>query len=214
MIDASSILQAGSVFLISAVIFAESGLLLGLVLPGDTLLIAGGVFASNGRLPLVPLVIFTVVSTIAGYQLGYLLGRSAGPRIFKQDEGVLFRRDYMENTEKFFNRHGWKAVLIARFIAIVRTIIPLVAGMGKMNQRVFFTFNVIGGIIWAAGLILISYWIGQRVPNLYNYVEYLALVAVALTWGGLLYELYKKRSQRGEIWSAVKAEYKYLFRRS
>jgi membrane-associated protein len=213
MFDAHSILEAGSLLLISGVIFAESGLLLGLILPGDTLLIAGGVFASSGKLPLWPLIIFSAVSTIAGYQLGYLLGRSAGPRVFKQEQGILFRRDYMNHTQAFFARHGWKTILIARFIAIVRTIIPLVAGMGKMDQKVFFIFNVVGGVIWSAGLILLSYWAGSKVPNLDSYIQYLVLAAVVITWGGLLFELYKKGARRREIISALKEEYKLFFRR-
>jgi membrane-associated protein len=214
MFDAHSIIQAGSLLLISAVIFAESGLLLGLILPGDTLLIAGGVFASGGKLPLVPLIIFSAISTVAGYQLGYLLGRSAGPRIFKRKEGILFKQDYMKQTEAFFARHGWKTILIARFIAIVRTIVPLVAGMGKMDQKLFFVFNVVGGVIWSAGLILLSYWIGSKVPNLESYIQYLVVAAVVITWGGVLFELFKERGRRREIFAALKEEYKLFFKKN
>src|SRR5256885_976654 len=114
MFDTHSILQTGSLFLIALIVFAESGLLLGLILPGDTLLIAGGIFASEDKLPLGWLVILCTTATIAGYQLGYILGERAGPRIFTRQDGILFRRDYMEQTEKFFRRHGWKTILIAR----------------------------------------------------------------------------------------------------
>ncbi|MDB5161033.1 MAG: rane protein, partial [Candidatus Saccharibacteria bacterium] len=145
MFDAHSLLQAGSLLLIGLVIFAESGLLLGLLFPGDTLLIAGGIFAAEHRLPLGYLILTVTIATILGYQLGYYLGRTAGPRIFKRKDGILFREDYMRSTESFFKRHGWQAVLFARFIAVVRTVAPLVAGVGRMNLRTFTLFNIVGG---------------------------------------------------------------------
>jgi membrane-associated protein len=213
MLDTSHILQTGSLILISLIIFAESGLLLGLVLPGDTLLIAGGIFASQNKLSLGWLIVVCFLATVAGYQVGYILGKRAGPRIFTRKDGILFRRDYMDHTEKFFKRYGWKTILIARFIAVVRTIVPLVAGMGRMNERLFLIFNVIGGLLWSAGLIFLSFWVGTRVPNLDKYLEVFVVVAVVLTWAGLLFELYKKRARRREIFAAIKEEYRFFFKR-
>jgi len=213
MFDVHQLLEAGSLIVIALVIFAESGLLLGLLLPGDTLLIAGGIFASQDRLPLVWLIASVAVATILGYQVGYFLGRTAGPRIFKRKEGILFREDYMVSTENFFHRYGWQAVLIARFIAVVRTIVPLVAGMGKMRQQTFIFFNVLGGVIWSAGLILTSYWVGQRVPNLDSYIKYLVLAAAVLTFGSVIYEVIKNRKNRQEIILALKEELQALFSR-
>jgi membrane-associated protein len=123
-------------------------------------------------------------------------------------------KDYMKQTEAFFARHGWKTILIARFIAIVRTIVPLVAGMGKMDQKLFFVFNVVGGVIWSAGLILLSYWIGSKVPNLESYIQYLVVAAVVITWGGVLFELFKERGRRREIFAALKEEYKLFFKKN
>jgi len=213
MFDVNNILQVGGLIAIAAVLFAEAALLLGLFLPGDTLLIAGGVYASQHKISLTALLILSAVSTIAGYEVGYLLGRRAGPHIFKQEDGILFRQDYLAKTETFFQKHGWKTILIARFIAIVRTIVPLVAGMGKMDRRRFLALNIIGGILWSAGIILLSYWVGQRVPNLDKYIQYLVLAAVVITWVGVAYELSKKKSQRQAIFRAIKTEYKYLFKK-
>src|SRR4051812_42099744 len=137
MFDVNSILEVGGLLAIAIIIFAESALLLGLFLPGDTLLIAGGIFASEHKLPLAGLIFLSALATIAGYQVAYWLGMRAGTHLFTRKEGVLFRRDYMAHTEAFFGRHGWKTILIARFIAIVRTIVPLVAGMGRMDKRRF-----------------------------------------------------------------------------
>jgi membrane-associated protein len=213
MLDTHSLLEAGSLIGIFLIIFAESGLLLGLIFPGDTLLIAGGIFAAEGKLPLSLLILLVTTATILGYQMGYYLGRSAGPRIFKRKEGVLFREDYLASTEDFFRRHGWQAVLFARFIAIVRTVAPLVAGVGKMPQQTFILFNVIGGIVWSAGLILLSYWVGQRVPNLDSYIKYFVLLAIILTVASVLYEILKNKQKRAEILTALREELKVLLLR-
>jgi membrane-associated protein len=214
MLDTSHILQTGSLILIGLIIFAESGLLLGLFLPGDTLLIAGGIFAAQNKLSLGWLICIAAIATIAGYQVGYKLGERVGPRIFTRQDGILFRRDYMRHTEDFFRRHGWKTLLIARFIAVVRTIVPLVAGMGKMDKHKFLIFNALGGFVWSAGLIFLSFEVGARVPHLDRYIEILVLTAVALTWFGLAYELYKKRARRREIFSAIREEYRFFFKKN
>lgn len=213
MFSVDNILQAGSLIVLALVIFAESGLLLGLFLPGDTLLIAGGIFASEGRLPLGLLLISVVVSTILGYQMGYFIGRRAGPRIFRRKSGVLFREDYLVTTQDFFKRHGGKTILVSRFIAVVRTLVPLIAGMGNMNRRNFFIFNLMGGTVWATSLILLSYWIGQQVPNLDIYIKYLILAATVLTFGAIIIELLKNGAKRRELWAALKEEYRYFFKK-
>ncbi|HET9850495.1 MAG TPA: DedA family protein [Candidatus Saccharimonadales bacterium] len=213
MLDVHSILEAGSLIIIALVIFAESAFLLGLLLPGDTLLIAGGVFASQHKLPLGWLIFSVIIATLLGYQVGYYIGRTAGPRIFKQKKGLLFREDYMFKTEGFFKKHGWRTVLFARFIAVVRTVVPLIAGIGKMQARTFMFFNIIGGVLWGAGLVLLSYWIGQKVPSLDSYIKYLVLIALVLTFGSVIFELVKNRSHRAEIGAALKEELSILFRR-
>lgn len=213
MFSASEILQAGGLLAICAVLFAEAALLLGLFLPGDTLLIAGGVFAAQGKLSLPLLLMLAAIATIAGYQVGYWLGFSAGPHLFRQKTGILFREEYLVKTQDFFARHGWKTLLVARFIAIVRTVVPLVAGMGRMDRRRFLIFNVIGGVLWSFSIILLSYWIGQRVPDLDKYIEYLILAAVVLTWLGVAYGLYKEKSRRRAVFGAIRSEYRFLFRR-
>jgi membrane-associated protein len=213
MLDIHNLLEAGSLLIIGLVIFAESGLLLGLLFPGDTLLIAGGIFAAEHRLPLSWLIIVVATATILGYQMGYYIGRSAGPRIFRRKEGLLFREDYLASTESFFKRHGWQAVLLARFIAIVRTVAPLVAGIGKMPQQTFILFNIIGGIVWSAGLILLSYWVGTKVPNLDSYIKYFVLLAIILTFGGVLFEVLKNKQKRREIFGAVREELSVIFKR-
>jgi membrane-associated protein len=134
MINVDSILQGGGLLAVALIIFAECGLLLGFFLPGDTLLIAAGVFAAQGKLPIALLLPIVAIAAIAGYQVGYLIGERAGPRVFKRKDGLLFREEYVDRAQDFFTRHGGKAILLARFIAVVRTFVPLVAGIGIIQR--------------------------------------------------------------------------------
>src|ERR1700754_2440485 len=146
-LDVNQIIQTGGLLAILLIIFAETGLLLGFFLPGDTLLIAAGIFASQDKLPLGWLLILTPLAAILGYQVAYKIGERAGPKLFHRDDGVLFRSEYIKRTEDFINRHGGKAILLARFVVVVRTVIPLLAGMGKMSKKKFLFYNVLGSVL-------------------------------------------------------------------
>jgi membrane-associated protein len=151
-----------------AIVFAESGLLIGFFLPGDSLLFTAGFFASSPssidealHLPLVPLLIGCFVAAVAGDQVGYLFGRRVGPSVFKRPNSRLFKQDNVEKAQKFFEKYGPKTIVLARFVPIVRTFAPVVAGVSRMNYRTFVTFNVIGGLLWAIGVTLLGYFLGQ-----------------------------------------------------
>lgn len=216
MFNVTHILQTGSVIggllLLAMIIFAETGLLIGFFLPGDTLLIAAGVLAAEGKLPLLGILPVAAIAAILGYQSGYQIGSRAGPRFFQRTEG-LFRREYLERTEAFFAKHGRKTIVFARFIVVVRTVVPLVAGMGKMDKRRFWFYNVVGGILWTFSVTLAAYYIGKRVPNLDHYIIFLVILAIVLTSGTVLVELVRSPSRRREIFQALRTELKYLFKR-
>jgi len=125
------------------IIFAESGLLLGLVFPGDSLLFTAGLLASQGKLNVVAVVLGTFVAAVAGTQLGYWLGRRFGPGLFRRPDSRIFKHEYVERSRQFFERHGAKTIVIARFVPFVRTLTPMLAGIGEMPAQTFFTFNVI-----------------------------------------------------------------------
>ncbi|HET9721480.1 MAG TPA: DedA family protein, partial [Candidatus Saccharimonadales bacterium] len=144
MFNVNDILQAGGLLAVAVIIFAESGLLLGFFLPGDTLLLASGLFAAQGKLPLGWLLVTVVVAAAVGYQVGYKIGEKAGPHVFKRKDGILFREDYVQRTQEFLEKYGPVTVILARFIAHVRTFVSVIAGAGKMNMRVYLVFNVIG----------------------------------------------------------------------
>src|SRR5581483_10974378 len=161
------IIQVGGTLLTALIIFGESGLLVGFFLPGDTLLIAAGIFASKGKyINIWELLPAVFAAAVIGYQVGYQIGFRGGPRVFKREDGVLFRADYIPRTEKFIDQHGGKTMVLARFIAVVRTIVPLLAGVGKMRRRTFFIYNVAGAAIWTGSITLAAYYIGRKVNNL------------------------------------------------
>lgn len=147
-----------------AIVFAETGLLFGFFLPGDSLLVTAGLFAARGDLNLPWLIVALSASAIAGDALGYAIGDRAGKALFNRPQSLFFRRDYLIKTHAFYERHGGKTIIIARFMPMVRTFAPVVAGVGQMTYRRFAAFNVFGGIGWVLSLTLIGYWLGQSLP--------------------------------------------------
>lgn len=178
MFDVHAIAGAG-ILVVSAIIFAESGLLIGFFLPGDTLLFSAGLLASQGTMSLGWLIICTIIAAIVGDNVGYSIGRRAGPRIFKKEDGILFHKDHLMRAEKFYEKHGGKTITIARFVPVVRTFAPVVAGAGKMPRQKFMAYNIIGAIAWCGGLPLLGYWLGGRMPWLENYID-IVLISVVL----------------------------------
>jgi len=213
-LDVNHIIQTGGLLAILLIIFAETGLLLGFFLPGDTLLIAAGIFASQDKLPLAPLLVLTPIAAILGYQVGYKIGESAGPKLFHRNDGVLFRAEYIERTEEFIKKHGGKAILLARFIVVVRTVIPLIAGMGKMPKKRFLFYNITGSILWTTSIILAATWLGHQIPDLDKYLILLVIGAMLITTGGGLYEALRTKSRRTALKNALGDEFHYFFKRS
>ena len=212
LFDVNHILQTGGLLAIAIILFAETGMLVGFFLPGDTLLIAAGVFAAQNKLNLILLLPIAAIASIIGYQVGYKIGEKAGPRLFKRKGGILFREDYIERTEELVKKYGNKAILIARFIVVVRTIIPLIAGMGKMPKRKFLLTNIVGGILWTSSVILVSYWVGSRIPNIDKYIIYLIILAMVITSGSIFVGLLRSHAKRRELLAALKEEFHYFFK--
>ncbi len=159
--DPRDLIEAFGTIGILAIVFAESGLLAGFFLPGDSLLFTAGLLASQGHLDLIVLVLGCPVAAVAGDQLGFLLGRRVGPSLFGRPDGRFFRHRNLDLARDYFARHGSRTVVLARFIPIVRTFAPVVAGVAGMSWRTFLAFNVIGGVIWGSGAVLAGWALGQ-----------------------------------------------------
>lgn len=181
MFDVNHIIQAGGILIVSLIIFAESGLLIGFFLPGDTLLFGAGLAASQGKLSIVVLILATIVAAVIGDNVGYSIGKRMGRKVFTKEDGILFRKEYIATAEKFYEKHGGKTIIIARFTPIVRTFAPVVAGASNMHRKRFFMFNVVGGITWGAGMPLLGYFLGKRIPGLDKYMETVILGVVGLS---------------------------------
>ena len=172
------------------IVFAETGLLIGFFLPGDSLLFTAGVLAGQGRLELWLLLPGAFLAAVAGDQVGYVIGHRAGPRLFRRPDSRFFKQEYVARTEAFFEHHGPKAVVLARFVPIVRTFMPVLAGVGKMNRRLFTIYNLIGALIWAIGVTLLGYALGNAIGSsidtyllpLIAIVILISMIPVYLEW--------------------------------
>ncbi len=152
------------------IIFAESGLLLGLVFPGDSLLFTAGLLASQGKLNVIVVIGGCFVAAVVGTQVGYFLGRRFGPGLFSKPASRIFKHEYVDRSRDFFERHGAKTIVIARFVPFVRTLAPMLAGIGEMPRQTFFTFNVVGALLWAVGVSIAGYFLGSTVPDIDRYL--------------------------------------------
>jgi membrane-associated protein len=189
---------------IFAIVFAESGLLIGFFLPGDALLFTAGFLASGPssvpeslHLPLVPLILGVWFFAIAGDQVGYLFGQRVGPALFKRPDSRFFKQANVEKANAYFEKYGAKTVVLARFVPVVRTFTPIVAGVSKMEYRTFVRWNIIGGTLWAFGVTLLGYFLGQ-VDVIKNNIELaaIAVVAISLLPVGIEYQRHRRARQR------------------
>jgi membrane-associated protein len=169
--DIASSLASAGYLVVFFVAMAESGLVVGLFLPGDTMLIAAGVLASQGYFNLPAMIMAAFLGAVIGDSIAYALGRRFGTRIFKRERPLFFNRAQIERSEKFYQRHGGKTIIIARFLPIVRAVAPILAGVGKMRYGTFISYNLIGGLLWTTSLELAGYLAGSRLAGIHNYLD-------------------------------------------
>ena len=178
-----------------AIVFAESGLLVGFFLPGDSLLFTAGLLASKGILNLPLILVGCFVAAVAGDQVGYVIGRRMGPALFKRPDSRFFHQRNVERARAYFDEHGSKTIVLARFIPIVRTFAPVVAGVGRMDYRRFVTFNILGGLLWAVGVTCLGYVLGESVPDIDKWLLPIILVIGAVSFVPVIREVLKMRRQ-------------------
>ena len=178
-----------------AIIFAESGLLFGFFLPGDSMLFTAGLLASNGFSNLPLLCAGCFVAAVAGDQVGYVIGRRAGPALFRRPDSRFFHKRNVERARAYFEEHGSKTIILARFIPVIRTFVPVVAGVGEMEYRRFVTFNLVGGFIWAVGLTVVGFALGESIPNVDRYLLPMVLLIGAVSFVPVIRELWKMQRQ-------------------
>ena len=178
--DVETLVRVGGLTAMTAIVFAETGLMVGFFLPGDSLLVTAGVFAAAGKLNFWTLNALLMTAAIAGDTAGYWFGRRVGPALFKRPKSLLFNPDHLRRAHDFYEKHGGKTIIIARFMPIIRTFAPIVAGMGEMNYRRFLSFNVFGGVFWVASMTGIGYFLG-RIPGVREHIEVVIVIVVFLS---------------------------------
>ena len=217
--DLIEFIKLASILGVALVVFAESGLLIGFFLPGDSLLFTTGFLISAGVLSmnihLAVLIIF--VAAVAGDSVGYTIGRKLGPRLFKKPDARLFKREYIERAREFYEKHGGKTIIIARFIPIVRTFAPVVAGASNMNYRSFLSYNVIGALLWAAGVTYAGFLLGGVFEHLGIEIDTVLLPIIALIILASVLppaiHIFKVKKNRDAFFKGVKEQFHSLFRR-
>jgi len=211
--------KLASILGVALVVFAESGLLIGFFLPGDSLLFTTGFLISAGflnvNIHLAVLIVF--LAAVLGDSVGYTFGRRLGPRLFRKQDARFFKQDYIKQAQAFYEKHGGKTIIIARFIPIVRTFAPIVAGASKMEYRRFLTFNVIGAFLWAAGVTYTGFLLGRVFESAGIEIDtiLLPIVAVIILVSVLppAIHILKTKKNRDAIWDGTKRQFKTIFGR-
>jgi membrane-associated protein len=163
------------------IVFAETGLMVGFFLPGDSLLVTAGLFAAKGDLNILTLIPCLIVAAIVGNATGYFIGRKAGHALYSRPNSLLFRREHLVRTHEFYERHGGKTIILAQFMPIVRTFAPVVAGAADMTYRRFATYNVVGAILWITSMCLTGFFLGRAIPDLEKRIHYVVAVVIFLS---------------------------------
>lgn len=195
-ITAEKIAHAG-IIMVALVIFAESGLMVGFFLPGDSLLFTAGFLASQGLIDIHLLAVVCFIAAVAGDSVGYAFGSKMGPRLLQKPDGRLFKRKYIAQSEAFFQEHGKKTIILARFTPIVRTFAPIVAGLGSMHYRTFVFYNIIGAALWTLGLTYLGYFLGGFIPE--KWLEPAILLVIFISLLPAFYHYFKESKNRDKV---------------
>jgi membrane-associated protein len=184
------LIRIGGLAGLVAIVFAETGLMVGFFLPGDSLLVTAGLFAARGDLPIVELNVLLIAAAIIGDAVGYWIGYRTGKALYDRPDSFFFRRSHLQYAHDFYERHGGKTIIIARFMPIVRTFAPVVAGAAEMTYRRFALYNVMGGALWVMSMTLAGYYLGLAIPNLEEHMHlvvavviFLSLLPAIIAWG-------------------------------
>ena len=195
-IQLPELVKAAGLIGLFGIIFAESGLLIGFFLPGDSLLFTAGFLASQGFFNIFVLAAVCFAGAVLGDSFGYAFGKKIGPKIFTKEESLFFRKSHLERARVFYEKYGGKMIVMARFMPVVRTFAPILAGVGLMRYRTFLFYNILGGFFWAVGLTLLGYWLGNVIPNVDRYIVPLVLLIIFLSMLPPIIHILKRPEER------------------
>jgi membrane-associated protein len=197
--DIPSLVKAGGYIGVTAIIFAETGLLVGFFLPGDSLLVTAGLLSTQPQfgLNMWLLGVILTIAAILGNSVGYAIGRFTGPRLFTRDDSLLFKKKHLFRAQTLYEKHGGQILILARFMPIVRTFVPVVAGMAKMNYRAYTAYNVLGAVAWIWSMLFIGYFLGRYIPGVEHHIEKVILGVIFISLLPGLISWQRERSRAG-----------------
>jgi membrane-associated protein len=197
--DVRGLIEWGGTLLVCVVVFVETGMFMGFFLPGDSLLVTAGVFAGAGQLKLAYLLSLVTVCAIAGDQLGYFIGWRAGKTLYERPDSRFFKKKHLERAHDFYETYGGKTIIFARFVPIVRTFCPPVAGAARMNYRHYLLYDIVGGFAWVWGMTLLGYTLGRTVPNIDKRIHYIIAAVIVLSFVPAVYHAWKSRAHASSL---------------
>jgi membrane-associated protein len=191
--DVRGLIEWGGPILVCVIVFIETGMFVGFFLPGDSLLVTAGVFAGAGHASIATLLIFVTLCAIAGDQLGYFIGRMAGQNLYKREDSRFFKKRHLERAHDFYEKYGGKTIILARFVPIIRTFCPPVAGAAKMNYTHYLIYDIFGGILWVWSMTLLGYTLGRTVPNIDKRIHFVIAAVIVASLLPAAYSAWKAR---------------------
>ena len=191
--DIRGLIEWGGTLLVCGIVFVETGMFMGFFLPGDSLLVTAGVFAGAGQLKLAWLLSMVTLCAIAGDQSGYWIGRKAGESLYRRQDSRFFKRRHLESAHGFYEKYGGKTIILARFVPIIRTFCPPVAGAAKMNYARYLVYDIFGGICWVWSMVLVGYTLGRTVPNVDKKIHYIIAAVILISLTPAAYHAWKSR---------------------
>jgi membrane-associated protein len=189
MLDPIILIKAVGIIGVILIVFAETGLFFGFFFPGDSLLFTAGIFASQGYFSIEVLLIGCIIAAILGDSVGYWSGRKYGRQLFDRDSGFFFKKKRLYDAELFYEKHGKSTIIIARFVPIIRTFAPIVAGIGKMKYPTFISYNIFGGIFWVSGMLLLGFFLGGVIPNPDKYIIPIAFLIIVISFLPIIFKM-------------------------
>ena len=181
LFNVKGLIEWGGTLLVCTIVFVETGFFVGFFLPGDSLLVTAGVFAASGQLEIAKLLILVPLCAIVGDQIGYWIGRKAGHALYRREDSLIFRKRHLQRAHEFYEKHGGKTVILARFVPIVRTFCPPVTGAAEMPYARYLAYDIAGGFLWVESMILCGYFLARQVPNINQNIHYVIAVVILLS---------------------------------
>jgi len=201
--DVQGIIEWGGLLAICSIVFVETGLFVGFFLPGDSLLVTAGIFAAAGYLNLVPLLAFVSLCAIVGDQTGYWIGYQAGEFLFSRKDSRFFKKEYLEKTKAFYDQYGPKTIVLARFVPLIRTFAPAVAGAARMRYQKFVFYNIFGGLLWVVSMVFLGFFVGSIIPDIERYLYLVVGGVIVVSFLPIFVEVRKHRLKSAQSMKGV-----------